>query len=253
MSHTGSMITTGAALVTGAGRGLGAVIARTLAARGWPVAVNDLPGAADGVVADIVATGGKAILAAGDVTDESEVTRLVAEVSARLGPVACLVANATGPQPVVGFADLTWRTHLDQLEFFVKSPTLLAQAVVPGMRAQGGGRIINIGSDMPDRALPGWSAYSAAKAAQLALTRVWARELGAFGITVNVVAPGWIPVERHADATPDELAAYTAEVPLHRMGTPEDVATTVAFLASPDAAFVTGQCIPVNGGHTVGR
>ncbi|HEX6353148.1 SDR family NAD(P)-dependent oxidoreductase [Actinophytocola sp.] len=194
----------GAALVTGAGRGLGAAIARTLAARGWPVAVNDLPGRADDVVADIVAAGGKATVAPGDVTDEAEVTRLVTAVTERLGPVGCLVANATGPQPVVGFEDLTWHTHLGQLEFFVKSPTLLAQAVVPGMKALGGGRIINIGSDMPERALPGWSAYSAAKAAQLALTRVWARELGASGITVNVVAPGWIPVERHADVTQED-------------------------------------------------
>ena len=85
---------TGTALVTGAGRGLGAVIARTLAARGWPVAVNDLPGAADGVAAEIVADGGKAIVAAGDVTDETEVTRLVAAVSTQLGPIGCLVANA---------------------------------------------------------------------------------------------------------------------------------------------------------------
>lgn len=241
---------TGTALVTGAGRGLGAAIAATLAARGWTVAVNDLRSPAD-VVAKILATGGKAVAAPGDVTDEADVTRLVAEVTGRLGPVGCLVANATGPQPVVEFADLTWRTHLDQLEFFVKSPTLLAQAVVPGMKALGGGRIVHIGSDLADRVEPGWSAYSAAKSAMAALTRVWARELGRSGITVNMVAPGWVPVERHAGATPAELAAYGDEVPSARMGVPDDVASAVAYLASADAAFVNGQCLRVNGGHTM--
>ncbi|MGB3441759.1 MAG: SDR family oxidoreductase [Actinophytocola sp.] len=243
-------MTTGVALVTGAGRGLGAAIARTLAARGWAVAVNDLR-SADDVVAGILADGGTAVAAPGDVTDTDDVTRLVAAVTGRLGPIGCLVPNATGPQPVVEFADLSWRTHLDQLEFFVKSPTLLAQAVVPGMKDLGGGRIVHIGSDMADRALPGWSAYAAAKAGLAALTRVWARELGPFGITVNVVAPGWVPVERHADATPAELAEYTADVPLRRLGAPGDVAGTVAFLASDDAAFLTGQCIRVNGGHSI--
>lgn len=241
---------TGTALVTGAGRGLGAAISRTLAARGWAVAVNDLR-PADDVVADILAAGGKAVAAPGDVTDEDDVTRLVAAVTDQLGPVGCLVANATGPQPVVGFADLTWRTHLDQLEFFVKSPTLLAQAVVPGMKDLGGGRIVHIGSDLADRVSSGWSAYSAAKAGMAALTRVWARELGPFGITVNVVAPGWVPVERHAGATREELAAYAVKTPSPRMGVPEDVAAAVAYLASDDAAFVNGQCLRVNGGHTM--
>jgi 3-oxoacyl-[acyl-carrier protein] reductase len=242
---------TGVALVTGAGRGLGAAISRTLAARGWVVAVNDLRAEAARAVAGEI--GGAALAVPGDVTDEETVAALVADVADKRGPITCLVPNATGPQPVVGFADLTWRTHLDQLEFFVKSPTLLAQAVVPGMAAAGGGRIVHISSDMPDRALPGWSAYSAAKAALVALTRTWAQELGPLGITVNAVAPGWIPVERHAGATPADLAAYADTVPLRHMGTPDDVANAVAFLASAEAAFVTGHCLPVNGGHTTVR
>ena len=110
---------------------------------------------------------------------------------------------------------LTWRDHLDQLEFFVKSPTLLVQAAVPAMREHRFGRVIMIGSDMVDRAKPGWTAYSAAKAAQIGLVRVWARELGPDGITVNIVAPGWIPVERHLGA---DISGYLAEVPLGRMG-----------------------------------
>lgn len=237
------------ALVTGASRGLGAVIARRLAADGLAVAVNyhsDQAGA-DQVVAAVRAGGGTAEAFAADVTDESAVLSLAAAVTARLGPVEVLVANATGPQPSVPFEDLTWQSHLDQLTFFVKSPTLLVQAVLPGMKERGGGRVIQIGSDIVDRNLPGMSAYIAAKGAQHAITEVWARELGPYGVTVNVVAPGWIPVERHAGV--DE-SAYRAEVPLGRMGTPEDIAAAVSYLASEGGAFVTGQRITVNGGHT---
>jgi len=242
------------ALVTGASRGLGAAIARRLGAAGWAVAVNyrsDAAGA-ERVAGDIRAAGGTAAAFRADVTDEEQVTALVAEVTERLGRIAVLVANATGPQPEIPLEKLTWRDHLDQLEFFVKSPTLLAQAVLPGMKARGGGRIIQIGSDVFERALPEYSAYTAAKAAQIGLTRCWARELGPFGITVNMVAPGWIPVERHADATAEELAGYTAGVPLGRIGRPEDVAAAVAFLASEEAAYITGERIVVSGGHTIG-
>ncbi|MFI9595244.1 SDR family oxidoreductase [Nonomuraea sp. NPDC052265] len=206
-------------------RGLGAVIARRLAADGLAVAVNyrsDRAGA-EKVVAEIQAEGGAAEAFAGDVTDEGQTADLVARAATRLGPSEVLVVNATGPQPPVAVEELTWQDHLDQLLFFVKSPTLLVQAVLPGM-----------------------SAYIAAKAAQHAMTQTWARELGPYGITVNVVAPGWIPVERHAGV--DE-ADYLAEVPLGRMGTPADVAATVSFLASDGGAFVTGQRVTVNGGH----
>jgi 3-oxoacyl-[acyl-carrier protein] reductase len=243
----------GSALVTGASRGLGAHIARRLAADGWPVAVNYLPDREDAekVVADIVAAGGRALAFRADVTDESAVTSLVAAVEAELGPVRLLVPNATGPQPIIDAVDVTWQDHLGQLLFFVKSPTLLMQAVVPGMRRLGGGRIVQIGSDAFERAAPGMSAYSAAKGAQISLTRTWARELGGAGITVNVVAPGWIPVERHAGVDPRYLAEYLADVPLERMGTPEEVADVVAFLASDAARFITGERITVNGGHTI--
>jgi 3-oxoacyl-[acyl-carrier protein] reductase len=238
-------------LITGASRGLGAAIAARLGADGWFAAVNHLPAEADRaqrVVAGIRAGGGQAEAFAADVTDEAAITALVAAVVDRLGPVDVLVANATGPQPATYLEDMTWQTHLDQLDFFVKSPTLLVQAVLPAMRASAHGRVILIGSDMVERALPGWSAYTAAKSAQLGLARVWAGELGGSGITVNVVAPGWIPVERHAN---DDTGGYQAEVPLGRLGTPSDIAAAVSYLASDDAAFVTGQRLTVNGGHTM--
>jgi 3-oxoacyl-[acyl-carrier protein] reductase len=243
----------GSALVTGASRGLGAHIARRLARDGWPVAVNYLPDRADAerVVADIRAAGGVASAFRADVTEEADVAALADAVRAELGPVRVLVPNATGPQPERAAVDVTWQDHLDQLRFFVKSPTLLMQAVVADMRRLGGGRIVQIGSDLFERAAPGMSAYSAAKGAQLSLTRTWARELGPSGITVNVVAPGWIPVERHAGSDPRHLTEYLADVPLGRMGTPGEVADVVAFLASEGARFVTGERITVNGGHTM--
>lgn len=239
-----------AALVSGASRGLGAVISRRLAAAGWAVAVSYRrdDSAADAVVADIRAAGGVAEAVPGDVTDETAVTALTARVLDRLGPIGLVVANATGPQPTAPLESMTWRDHLDQLEFFVLSPTLLVQAALPSMRRLGGGRVILIGSDMMDRALPGWSAYVAAKTAQVGLTRVWAKELGPDKITVNLVAPGWIPVERHAGA---DTTDYRAAVPLGEMGTPDDIASMVVYLASDEARFVTGQRIAVNGGHTI--
>ncbi len=245
------MSSTRVALVTGASRGIGAVIARRLAADGWTLAVNyrSETELAQRVVDDIRRTGGSAAAYRADVTDQAEVADLVARVGAELGPVLAVVANATGPQPNAFLEELTWDAYLDQFRFFVKSPTLLAQAVLPVMKAHRSGRIVLIGSDMVDRAKPGSSAYAAAKAAEAELVKIWARELGPHGITVNLVAPGWIPVERHAGA---DTSGYRADVPLGRMGTPDDIAGLVGYLASDAAGFVTAQRISVNGGHTIG-
>jgi 3-oxoacyl-[acyl-carrier protein] reductase len=238
------------AVVSGASRGLGAAIARHLAADGWAVAVNYRHGQAEAeaVVSAIRGAGGAAAAFGADVVDEVGVSDLFDQVHRTLGPVTAVIANATGPQPEVSIHDLTWQTHLDQLEFFVKSPTLLVQAALPTMRASGGGRVILIGSDLADRAAPRTSAYVAAKNAQVGLTKVWAKELGPDNITVNLVQPGWIPVERHEGI---DTTAYAAEVPLRRMGTPDDVAAMVAHLASDAGGFITGQRFTVNGGHVI--
>jgi 3-oxoacyl-[acyl-carrier protein] reductase len=242
------------ALVTGASRGLGAAIARRLAAGGARVAVNYFgsPPKAAQVVEQIRQGGGTAEAFRADVRDEREVAALVEQVRAALGPIDVLVINATGPQPFLRIEDLTWRACLDQLEFFVKSPLLLLQAVVGPMKERRSGRVIHIGSEVFERGVPEFSGYVAAKGAQLGLTRSWAMELAPWQITVNLVAPGWIPTERHAGDPQAAKDAYAAAVPMRHMGVPDDVGEAVAFLASDAARFVTGQKVSVNGGNTLG-
>lgn len=236
--------------MTGSSHGLGRVIARRLAADGLAVAVNGLDADAVADVAGAIrADGGSADAFVADVTDQRQAADLVAAVAERLGPIEVLVLNATGPQPEAPVNEVTWQDHADQLEFFVKSPVLLGLAVLPGMRANGSGRIIQVGSEVVDRMPPGRSAYVTAKSAQIGLTRSWARELAPWGITVNTVAPGFVPVERHADVPPAATSAYLASVPAGRMGTPEDVAHAVSFFASEPAGFVTGQRLVVDGGR----
>lgn len=242
-----------AALVTGASRGLGAAVARKLGACGAAMAVNYFGSAelARAVVDRIRGDGGVADAFAADVRDESEVARLVGDVEKQLGPIEVLVVNATGPQPMLKLEDVTWRACLDQLEFFVKSPLLLAKVVVPGMKKRRRGRIIQIASEVFEKGVPQFSNYVSAKGAQLGLTRSWAMELAPWGITVNAVSPGWIPTERHAQDSQAAKDAYAAAVPMRRMGKPEDVAEAVAYLASDAAGFVTGQKLAVNGGNTL--
>jgi 3-oxoacyl-[acyl-carrier protein] reductase len=119
------------------------------------------------------------------------------------------------------------------------------------MRDAGWGRIISIGSEAVELGVPASSAYVAAKAAQLGLTRSWARELAPANITVNLVAPGFIPTDRHADTPEAARDAYVGTVPMQRLGSPLEVAAAVSYLASPGAGFVTGQRLAVNGGNTL--
>ena len=242
------------ALVSGSSRGLGRHIAIRLARDGLSVAVNGLhdDGQAAEVAAEIRGQGGVADSFSGDVTDEGQVGELVEAVQRDLGPVDVLVLNATGPQPEAPLEEVAWEDHLAQLDYFVKSPLLLGRAVVPGMRERQWGRIVEIDSEVVDLPSPGRSAYVTAKSAQVGLTRSWARELAPFGITVNAVAPGFIPVERHAGVAPEVKSAYVASVPSGRVGTPEEVGHAVSFFASEEAAFITGQRLVVDGGRGLG-
>jgi 3-oxoacyl-[acyl-carrier protein] reductase len=241
------------ALVTGASRGLGAVIAKALAAEGWAVAVNyanDTKGA-ERVVTEIEAAGGTGSAAKFSVLEPEQIRAGVEEIRNALGPVDLIVNNATGPQPEMPLMEQSWRTYLDQLEFFVKAPLELLQAVLPDWRQRKSGRIINIGSEIAELGNPNFGNYASAKGAMLSMTRSWARELAPEGITCNLVAPGWIPVERHSDAPQGAVDYYLSQTPVGRFGVPQDIADAVVFLASGKANFITGQKLAVNGGRTL--
>lgn len=229
-------------------------MAVALAEAGHRVAVNYFERAAraEDLCAGLRARGLVAQAFQADVRSEADVARLVAEVEAALGAIEVLVVNATGHQPQMSIEQQTWQAYLDQMEFFVKSPLLLLQAVLPGMKARGFGRVIQIGSEVVELGNARFANYVAAKGAQLGQTRSWARELGTAGITVNLVAPGWIPTERAFEATQADKDAYVTGVAMKRMGVAEEVGKVVAFLAGEGASFVTGQKIAVNGGNTLG-
>lgn len=241
------------ALITGASRGLGASIASKLAAAGARVVVNYFasPERAEKLVASIKQAGGQAIALGGDARSEKDIQRIVAETEKAFGPIDILIPNGTGPQPFIKIEDLTWQACLDQLEFFVKSPLLLLQATLPAMKKKRWGRVINIGSEVFEKGVPEFSQYVAAKGAQLGLTRSWAMELAKFNITVNLVAPGWIPTERHANEPQELKDQYAKAVPMGHMGVPDDIGDAVTFLASDAAKFITGQKLSVNGGNTL--
>jgi 3-oxoacyl-[acyl-carrier protein] reductase len=241
------------ALVTGSTRGLGKQIVIDLANAGARVAMNyaNDRATAERAFADLQAVSRDSCLVAGDVTDPRGVNAIYAEVRERLGAIDILVLNATSPQPLKPLEEYDWAFFQEMLDFFVKSPVLLTKACLPHMKEQRWGRIIHITSEVFALGVPNFSAYVAAKGGQTGLARSLARELAPWNITVNMIAPGWIPVERHESDPPEMKAAYLAEVPAGRWGTPADVGAATVYLASDEAAFVTGQTISVNGGHTV--
>lgn len=241
------------ALVTGASRGLGAVIARQLGGLGAAVCINYLRNQclADEVAIAIRDAGSRAIAVQADVREHQSVLNMANEVKSRLGPVSIIIHCAVEPERPAKIEEQTWADYLEQMEYAVKAPLLLLQAFLPEMRSNGWGRIVCLGSEMGRLGQAYCSPYASAKAALSGLARSWAHAVGQNGITVNVVAPGWTPVERHASASQESLAAYASTVPMSRIGTASEVAAVVAFLASDRAGFITGQTIAVDGGHTM--
>ncbi|MEU1545524.1 3-oxoacyl-ACP reductase FabG [Nocardia sp. NPDC005745] len=242
------------AVVTGAARGIGAAVARRLAADGMAVAVLDLDEAAcETVVDEIESADGRALAVGVDVSDEAAVTRAVDRVAAELGAPAVLVNNAG-----ILRDNLLFKMSVDDwdavLNVHLRGSFLLARAVQAHMIEQKWGRIVNLSSTsaLGNR---GQANYAAAKAGLQGFTKTLALELGKFGVTANAVAPGFIETEMTA-ATAARMnipfeefkTAMAAQIPVARTGTPADVAHTVSFLVSEDAGFVSGQVIYVAGG-----
>ena len=241
------------ALVTGASRGLGKAMAFALGKAGAKVAINyaNSHEHAQRTFREFTDAGLQGMLVRANVIDEAEVDRMVTEIEAKLGPVDIAVYNATPDQPLKPIEEYDWAFYQQMLDFFVKSPYLLARRALPGMKERRHGRLINITSEVFHLGVSPFSAYVAAKGGQTGWSRSMAHELAPNGITVNMIAPGWIPVERHKDDPQSEKDAYLATIPMGRWGRPEEVGWAATYLASDEASFVTGQTIAVNGGKTV--
>jgi 3-oxoacyl-[acyl-carrier protein] reductase len=240
-------------LITGSSTGLGKSMALGYARAGYKVAMNyqNNQERAEKTFAELKAIGAPCTLVRASVIDEAEVKRLFDEIHNALGPVDVVVANATPDQPQRPIEMYDWAFFQQMLDFFVKSPYLLTRAALPHMKQQRWGRIINITSEVFQLGVSPFTAYVAAKGGQTGFSRSLARELAPFGITVNMIAPGWIPVERHEKDSQAAKDTYVATVPAGRFGVPDDLLSTALYFSSEDSGFVTGQTISVTGGHTV--
>ena len=229
-------------LVTGAARGIGRRIAERLVEEGMRTTLLDIDPAVAGVACDLGATS--------LVVDLADGTRTRAALSAGHGdePYWLVVNNAGvfSKTPLLEMALDEWdRVH----RVNVRSMVVVMQALAPAMIEAGGGRIVNVASMAAKLGTPGEGAYAASKAAVVALSRIAAMEFGPYGVTVNAVCPGYVLTEMGADTrSAEQVAAWTAKSPLGRLGQPDDVASAVAFLASEDGSYMTGQAINVTGG-----
>ena len=235
------------ALVTGASRGIGAAVAKTLAAQGATVVAAARGSNAEATAASIASAGGKADAVSLDVTDASNVESVVSGAISRHGRIDILVNNAG-----IARDQLLVRMKREDWDAVIATNLTAAfacsQAVLRPMIKQRGGRIINISSVVGQMGNAGQVNYAASKAGLIGMAKALAREVASRGITVNVVAPGLIDTDMTKALSAGPSETWASQVPLGRLGTPQDVAWTVCFLASDEAAYITGQVVAVNGG-----
>jgi 2-dehydro-3-deoxy-L-rhamnonate dehydrogenase (NAD+) len=235
-----------AALVTGAGSGIGAGIARRLHAAGARIAILDR----DATLAGTVAAELDGLSVVGDVTAPDEVNEAVAIADRELGPLSIVVNNAGIP----GRTDVTWKLEVDEVrrvfEVNMIGPFLVCKAVVPRLLERGYGRIVNVASIAGKEGNPTLMPYSASKAAVIALTKSLAKELaGKADITVNAISPAVIRTAILDEIAPATVDYMVSKIPMGRTGTIDEVAALVHYLVSPEASFTTGQCYDISGGR----
>lgn len=238
------------ALVTGAGSGIGAAIARRMAREGFAVAVNDLsPQACASTAEAIRDEGGTAVVAPGDVSDPAAV-EAIACFAADLGPVALLVNNA-GHGHQAAFLDITLAEFERMFAVHVRGTFLMTRAVLPAMLDRCEGVVVNVASQLGQIGGVELVHYAGAKGAIIAMTKSLAREVAGRGVRVNAIAPGPIETPLVAALSASWKRAKAAGLPLGRFGRPDEVAGTVAFLASPDGALFVGQTLGPNSGDVM--
>jgi len=245
-------LTNKVAVVTGASGELGRVIARTLADCGAAVAVHYFHGEerAQAVVHDIDGAGGRAIVVQADVTDQASVLAMRDSVGEQLGAADIIVNNAVHQYDWTSVLEQDPADYESQFRTCTLHNVLMAKAFVPAMIKKRWGRVIAINTECTMQSGPSMSAYISGKGGQDRLLRVLAKEVGEHQITVNQVAPGWMISDKYREA-PDDDAGYRAGVPLRRRGYDQDIANTVAFVASDLAEFISGAYIPVCGGNVM--